>query len=416
MNKQTKNKIIYGVIIFIALLGGIIAFIIINPANNQRITDTKNKFLPFGNTPDIENGSFDTITISDNVAPSDNQPLFAQKMKRLVDAPVAGATFFTNSVGQINIRYAEQKTGDIYDYSLDTGISKLILRQNLPGVHNVLWGSNGQNAVFRFLKTVVNQDTIKTYILSFEEPGLEEKTIFSGKFLPDNIQEVIVSPSGKKVAYIQKNEQGDSFVMLEEIKEGQNREQIFASPFSEWLLEQPTENLLTLTTKPSYDIDGYLYFTDIASGVTTKILGNKKGLTALTSPDATKILYAKNEEQSYKLILYNVDTKEEINPNINSFPEKCVWGAGDGNLLYCAVPNLIGARNIPDKWYQGEVSYSDDIWLINTETKKAGLIAKTNDFNQNGIDVIKPFLSLDNRQLLFTNKIDNSLWLLELEK
>jgi len=417
MTTQTKNKIIYSIVILVAVLAGIIVFVVVNPTNNPKITETKEKFIPFGNTPSVENTQFmSTTTPSRNsTIPPDNQLFSTQKMRHLVDVPVAGATFFTNDSEQTAIRYVKQKTGDIYDYSLDTGISKLVLQQNLPGVHNVLWNNNGKNAVFRFLKTVGNQETIKTYLLSFEETTMEDSAIFEGRFLPDELPEVIVSPDSEKIMYIQKNKKGDSFVMSEEIRGNRDREQLFASPFSEWLLEQPKEGLLTLTTKPSYNVDGYLYFTDITSGVTTKMLGDKKGLMALTSPDATKILYATSEKDSYKLILYDAETKKETVLDIKAFPEKCVWGTRDSNLIYCAVSNLTNNKNMPDSWYQGETSFSDDIWLLNTETGKTGLFSKTKDFTEWGIDVIKPLLSPEDSHLLFTNKLDGTLWLLELE-
>ncbi|MFH1859010.1 MAG: hypothetical protein ABIJ80_01980 [Patescibacteria group bacterium] len=421
MPQKTNNKIIYGVVILVAILTSIIVFVLINPTNNSKIGDIKDRFLPFGNPPSAGNNPF--VPTPDDTETPDDAPFVIQKMRRLVDAPVAGASFFTDDMGQISIRYAEQKNGDVYDYSLSNGVSRQILRQNLPGVHNVLWNNNGKNAIFRFLKTVGNQDTIKTYALFFEEIAPGEDAIFEGRWLPDELPEVIVSPISEKVAYLQKNKKGDSFIWLEEIKEDQNmegdqnREQIFASPFSEWLLEQPTEALLTLATKPSYNLDGYLYFVDIASKTTTKILGNKKGLMALTSPDATKILYAESAKNSYELILYNVETKKETALGIKAFPEKCVWSVGNSNLLYCAVSNLTNNKNMPDEWYQGGVSFSDDIWLINTETGKIGLLARTADFDfeGQGIDVIKPFLSPDNSQLVFTNKKDGTLWLLELE-
>lgn len=417
---QTKNKIIYGVVVLVAVLAGVVVFVVVNPTNNAKISDTKEKIFPFGGAPSTENNNqpVSTTTPESAITLAGEQPvsmLSTQKMSRLVDAPVAGATFFIDNSGQTAIRYAEQKTGDVYDYSFSDGTSKLVLQQNLPGVHNVLWSNNGENAVFRFVKKAGNQDIIKTYILVSKEAEFEDNVIFEGRFLPDELPEVIISPDSEKIVYIQENKKGDSFVMSEEIRGNRDREQLFASPFSEWLLEQPKEELLTLTTKPSYDIDGYLFFTDITGGITTKILGDKKGLMTLTSPDATKILYATSEEDSYKLILYDVETKKEIVLNIKAFPEKCVWGTRDSNLIYCAVSNLTNNKNMPDSWYQGETSFSDDIWLLNTETGKTGLFSKTKDFTKWGIDVIKPLLSPDDSHLLFTNKLDGTLWLLELE-
>lgn len=419
MSKKT-HKILVALAVIITLLIAVVMVLVINPTNNTKITETKEKLLPFG-SPTPPDDTIIVEPIVDDDPFYDTQPEVAQKLRRLVDEPVAGAISFNNEKGEVVIRYVEQKTGDIYDYSLNNKSSERIFQQTLLGIHDALWSSDGKNTVLRFLKTTGNEDTVKTYVVSFNDISSEspdeqvsDNNDPFGKFLPDDLLEVVISPDDKNVVYLQK-EGVNSFILSENLSGDQEREQIFTSPFTEWLVEYPKEGLLALTTKPSYNIDGYLYFINIENGTMEKILGETKGLTALTNSGATKILYSKSEKDSHNLVVYNIETKTETILELNTFPEKCIWGGVENNnLLYCAVSNFTDNTSLPDEWYKGKVSFSDDIWLINTETGKSGIIAETEKFNKDGIDVIKPFLDPNDKHLLMTNKKDGALWMLEL--
>ena len=409
MSKKT-HKILVASSVFITILIGAVMVILINPTNNPKVTETKEKLFLFGQpTPPDDTTTIEPTSTGDG-QDSDIPTPTTQKLMRLVDGPVAGAVAITKGKETV-IRYTEQKTGDIYDHSLNNKTSERIFQQTLLGIHDALWNKNGENMVLRFLKTESDQDIIKTYTVSFGATSTDP----SGRFLPDNLLEVVLSPDGKNVVYLQKDNE-NAFVLLENWSGEKEREQVFTSSFTEWLMEYPKEELFALTTKPSYDIDGYLYFINTGEGTMEKILGEIKGLTTLVNPDATKVLYAKSGKNSHSLAIYNVTTKTETILGLKTFPEKCIWGDGENsNLLYCAVSDFGDNINLPDDWYKGKVSFSDDIWLINTETGKSGPVIKTGQFIKEKIDVIKPFLSPDNKHLLFINKKDGSLWMLKLE-
>ena len=411
MPKEKNKTILLIVVALITLLIGVIIFVIINPTNDPKITETKEKFLPFGEPTPVD----DSVIIEPNNDGSsyDIEPQTTQKVSRIVSVPVPGARFITNEDGETTVRYVEQKTGDTYEYSLATKTSERILQQTLLGVHSALWTKSGENVVLRFLKEEDGETIIKTYAVSLEENAGSTTSV--NKFLPDDLREIVVSEAGtEQVVYLQKNK-GDTFIMSENLDGTGERQQLFASPFGEWLVEWIKDGLVVLTTKPSHNIDGYSYFVNTNNGTMKKILGEIKGLTVLTSPDATKILYAKSEKNVFDLVVYDIETKTETSLELNTFPEKCVWGTENTNLLYCAVSNFSNNNDLPDDWYKGVVSFSDEIWLINTETGKTGIVTPMKEFTGDGIDVTKISLSPEEDRLLFTNKKDRSLWMLKLE-
>jgi hypothetical protein len=85
-------------------------------------------------------------------------------------------------------------------------------------------------------------------------------------------------------------------------------------------------------------------------------------------------------------------------------------------MLYCAVPKYVSGGKFPDTWYQGEISFSDDIWKINIESGSATKIADPISFNKGeDVDAIKLSTDEGENYLFFVNKKDSYLWELNLK-
>jgi len=103
------------------------------------------------------------------------------------------------------------------------------------------------------------------------------------------------------------------------------------------LSQWPTNNAITLSTKPSANIPGYMYSMDGTGKNLGQVLGNVNGLTTMESPNGKFILYGDN---NLSLYIYRTDTKNSAVLGIKTLPEKCVWGSGN-DVIYCAVPNRL---------------------------------------------------------------------------
>ncbi len=170
--------------------------------------------------------------------------------------------------------------------------------------------------------------------------------------------------------------------------------------------------MVTLTTKPSSGIPGYMYTLDTSNKNLSQALGNINGLTTLTSPNTKLVLYG---DDNLSLSIYHTDTKVPQSLGVKTLPEKCAWGSAS-DIVYCAVPKSVPSGQYPDSWYQGEVSFSDQIWKIDVSSGNAKMIADPSTINGGEeIDGIKLALDTEENYLFFVNKKDSFLWELGLK-
>ncbi|MBI2045997.1 MAG: hypothetical protein HYT28_01065 [Parcubacteria group bacterium] len=325
-------------------------------------------------------------------------------LRQITTAPIAGAVAFSRN-GKTYIRYIEKRTGNVYEADTASYGNNRITNTTIPGVAEAFWNHDGSQMVIRY----IDKDT--GAIKNFGAKINELKNTLEGAFLPDSIREIAVSPDADKIFYtlpFQTDTAGASANF-----DGTKTLNIFNSPFSEWRVSWPLSKTIALATKSSFAASGYLYFLNTQTEALNSVLSGVRGLLALPSPDGKYVLYSESTEDGFILNLFTRGNKAVTELPTSTLPEKCVW-AKDSITLYCAAPLIIPMGKYPDAWYQGIVSFSDDIWKINTETGFIDLVMQLEDEARVPIDALNPALSPDEDYLIFINKKDSSLWSLRL--
>ena len=306
-----------------------------------------------------------------------------------------------------NLRYVEKATGNIYQTFADLIVEKKFSGTIIPKVYDAYFGNNGESVVMRYLKG--DSKTIETFVgtlpkeLLGADPNLINET--KGAFLPDNVKDISISPDGTKIFYLFKS--GDNMIGTILNFLTNKKVQVFDSPFTEWLSQWGNNKTINLTTKPSANIPGYMYSTDDAGKNLNRVLGNINGLTTLSSPDGKLILYGNS---NLTLNIYHMDTRTSDSAfGIKTLPEKCVWGELS-DVFYCSVPKFIDSGSYPDSWYQGEVSFNDNLWKIDAKNGNTTLLLDPSAFTTEQIDGIKLSLDENENYLFFVNKKDSSFW------
>ncbi len=340
------------------------------------------------------------------------------RLYELHKLPVAGVGFTEMKdkkgiVTSTATRYVERGLGHIFETPLSSYSESRIVDETRSRLSEALWGNNGKSVVVRYFDE--NAGTIKTQILNIGGTATQPKQGTSTESVSDflNVEEIALpdyipfmataEDGADKIFYL---ENGDAFAAgsVSSFKKT-GATGIFSSSFTEWLPQFPSQNLVTLTTKPSTSVPGHLFFLDPKTRALTRVLSNINGLTTLTNHDGSSVLYAEIKNGSPELAVYNVSKKETRILAPQTLPEKCVWES-KGIIVYCAVPQVLPRAQYPDQWYQGLLSFSDDIWKIDTKT---GATEKLFTPSKE-LDIINLAISSNDTYILFMNKITGTPW------
>ncbi len=304
------------------------------------------------------------------------------------------------------VRYLEKTTGHIYDIEPQGGISEIISNTTIPNIFEAYWSPDGKQVLTRYTEN--NKTGIEDTVRNFSLISIAT-TATRGIFLPSTIKAAASSPKENKIFYLIPWE--ESYLGITATFEDKKQKQVLTTSFGEWAVAWPSEHSITLLSKPSATINGYLYKLDPITGSFEKIISGIPGLTALMSPSGESVFYSQGGYNGIVTGLYNVAKKTSI-PffDLITLPEKCSWSKLNKGIIYCAVPIAIPSGRYPDDWYMGLISFTDRIWKIDTIKGTTEIISTESDLE---FDFMNLFLSKSENYLFFQNKKDGTLWSLQ---
>lgn len=411
MSKQ--NAIILIIVIFLGAVGALIWFYFsagINPVNTPVAPVITDVYDPFGTVASNNATSSQADINVDNNTNISTDINISNKLRHISEEPISGYSIVDNTkTKKTDIHYILRANGNIYETYTDSPEQRRLSITTIPKVYESNWLPDGQRLIIRYLKDAT--EDIQTFSVKIN-PATTTLNEFAGgvdgNHLVENISTLAVNPYGDKIFYLTKNLKGSSGFVSK--PNGLNKKLIFESPLTEWLISWPKEETITLNTKPSAKVAGYLYFLNSVTGGFSRIIGDVNGLTTKTNKTATEVLYADSIRIIPRLYLYNIKKGESKLLPWNTFPEKCVWSNTETKIVYCAVPKTIPTGDYPDIWYQGLVSFTDDLWMINTDTGASTLIYDLEKETTNKIDVTDLGIDKNDNFLFFTNKTDLTFW------
>ena len=412
-----RNLIIIILFLSTAFLGWLLfMYFSGNKTTTTTSTETTTEF-PFGKTNTTNNTGLDgdneavdlIISKRDEGGVGETKTIF----KQIYSKPTSGSIFYSNK-NKI-LRFVDREKGNIYEY--DTNKQEEPVRTTnttIAKIQDTQWSKNSNNLILSFLddENNINNFSGKIKISTSTEGTVGEIT--TEAFLTKNSIQSIINPSGDKIfELINKPGKSGSYGVISSTK-AENKKQIFDSPLSLFNINWINDNIITFTTKPSYKDDGILFFFNIKSNTFDKIFGSIKGLTTNTNETGDLVAYSETKNKDISLNVYDVIKREIIKLDISTIADKCVWSTKNTKKLYCAIPKEIIKNQYPDVWYQGLVSFSDNIWFIDTESGSTKLIFDIDKEKYSDIDAFNLKLSDDDKYLSLINKNDLSLWLLEI--
>jgi hypothetical protein len=300
-----------------------------------------------------------------------------------------------------SLRYVEKATGHVYQMTLDTKKVDKISNSTIPSIYEAFLNREASTIIYRYLST--DESTINSYVATLGGT--------TGEFLPSDIIDLSISPDKNSFFYLVKN--SDGVIGVTKSFNESKSNQVFSSPFTEWLSQWISNQKIYLTTKPSWSTDGSLFSLNTINGSLTKVFGGVSGLTTLSNNDGSLILYSVSTNTGPRLEVFNINNHTTEDLGVYGLPEKCIW-ALDNISIYCALPKTITGIQYPDSWYQGLISFEDYFAKIDTNINKVSTIADSTSANEIPVDATKLFFNNNGSQLFFTNKKDLTLWSLDL--
>lgn len=422
------KKILTGIIVLILLLIILVGvwFFFFRDGDIQKTIDGNNSktFFPVNTT-------FEPDTEFDESFTSTEQ--FIPKLRQISSVPTAGfisfereatsSDFFIEDDGgesgkvftETIFRYIERATGHLFETKESTLSQERLSNITIPKIQDAIFEETGNRLVMRYLGP--DNERIESFVaeLKTDDSSVEtsldiRQSKLEGGFLKINIKDIAIND--QRIDYLVNTTSGAT-VFETDFSNIALEKPLFTSDLSQWIIQRPNENLLTLTTKADSSTFGFLFFKNLRTGSERKILGDISGLTTLTDPSGKYVLYSQSRGGDIDLFLLNTETNNASKLDLQTFPEKCIWSKKEEGLLYCATPNQFFRAPHPESWYKGIVSFTDSVWSYNVETNSYQPLLQPGEESNKGFDIIKPQISPSGEYFLFINKSDLTFWSLD---
>jgi hypothetical protein len=388
---------------------------------------SSNGFVPFdrnnqSNVPNATTSASPSSNTNNPATTTTSQPVVRPpKLRLLSNTPVGGygaSTTLANRKlaieGTTVVRWADRGRGNIYEARGDSSTIETLSNTVVPRIIDSAWNSNVSSFVAAMLAP--NEGSIDLVFSQLRPQTGTSSAPFAlrGSTIHGNVITYAISPRQDRLfALIDEGGNGVGYVSG---LDGKGMVKLFTTPLTQLTAEWPEENTIAITTNASANQEGFLYFVNPKTGSWRKIAGPLRGLTTSVSRDAkyALITVSKGDASTLSSTILDVAKKTEIDANLSTLPQKCVWGNFYKNMLYCGVPTVLPEGIYPNEWHLGTMSFKDKIWQINATTGDLKLISDLTKQADRSIDAYRMGLDRNDNYLFFINKNDLSFWSLDL--
>lgn len=188
--------------------------------------------------------------------------------------------------------------------------------------------------------------------------------------------------------------------------ESRTQTQLFTVPFADAAIVwgDSVDSTHLIYPRTSSRLEGYLY--QVKAGKWSRLPASGYGLSATGNADAALVSVRSTDDYETSLIDLNTTSLRKLDFSV--FPEKCFLQEG-GAL--CGVHNAKYDQTMPDSWYSGETTFSDELWYIDFSSNNLAFIVNLEVESGRALDVIGLAIENTSGAAYFINKTDQSLWI-----
>ena len=325
------------------------------------------------------------------------QEAFGGQLQQLTTRPVAGFGLIERS-----IRYVERGTGHVYEIDLDNGQERRLSGTTIAKVVDAVFSPNGSIVA---LTTEVDTKQ-KIVLLTINGSGSSQNELplnsHSVGFTENNLVRYAVAGEIQSVLYERNPATGE----VSEL----NR-----VPFTDIDIHW-NEDAAYIINKTAENLKGNLY--RVNENGLTAFHPSEPVFTAMlddTSSLALESFYDEETDQMVSMAL-DLNSLERRELPFVIVPEKCDFSEIILERVWCATPSNLNntlRKNYINDWYKGTFSDSDQLWRVELGTQQSWLVSDLLEATGLTVDVDKMTMESDN--LIFTNRLNDTLWLFELD-
>lgn len=431
------------IILFVLVLVGLGLFLFLF-RGNETVSNFFNENTDFGSFFDIEPQSQnDFISTDPTTDPVTETPVgtkyTAPTLRQISLEPISGFTYYSTTststrirtdseLGEFTeeyqatstaIRFQERATGHLYDVFEFSPNPQKVSNITIQKIYNTIFTNNRNEFLTQTLS--FNNEQIKTTFTKnipatiststneiIEEQKLEQSDISTV------VSDFLYIPNLDKIVYSIKRTDGSDIYISDTQRTSETG--LTNTPLKEFTLEYINDTHALLQTSASANSVGYAYTLNLTSGALTKIIGNIPGLLVKISPNLEYFLYSQSDASRPVLRALNINDGTVRRINLDTIPEKCVFSKVSDEELYCFGSLRYKSAAYPDDWYKGKVFNNENLYKINLAN---GLTEVVYVFSEDEVvtnfDVLKPQITNEDSMIIFQNKVDLTLWSLNLK-
>ena len=328
--------------------------------------------------------------------PAPSPEAVTRRSIQLTDEAVVGPAF---DAKRQKILYYKKGDGHLVSNSVGGGNEETISNLTILNILEVLWSPDMKKTIILYQ----DGDAIKKFVT-------DATSTPKVAFLPQESTTPAWSPDGKSIWWLAK--QAETYTLISADINGKNQKKPgLTTPMPELNLSVIAPDLALLVPKTVSFFETPLFLFSSKTSVLNLVLTGF-GLLAIADPNpkTQNIVYTKTSRAGTLEDLHLLDFKsgKDTSWPLKTLAAKCAFSR-DSKLLFCAVPKDPPARDLPEAWFEGKVSFADAIYRIDLATGKA------EEVFYEGSDVTNLIVNDDAKKLFFINKKTGFLYGLSLE-
>lgn len=322
-------------------------------------------------------------------------------LRKISNEMVAGAGLVSTTGGLV-IRYVERQTGHIYQTPVDSLAVTRLTNTTVPAVYNALWTSS-TTAIMQFAG---DDGSIENFVGTVASTSVDQE--LRGSFLKP-YDRVSIDTLGN-VLGLTKNSNGSTLELVP--PGGAKPTLLLSSTIASWV-PIAAGGKYFVQSAPTGLARGALY--QIVEGQPARVVGDILGLSANIRPDGKWALISGINQAGISLSVYDLQNKANSVLQLGTLAEKCGWVPTTVQAV-CAIPKTLPQATWPDDWLLGRVHTSDELWLIDTNSGTVTALLDLEAEANVPIDATEIQVSESGDYAIFTNKIDQTLWSVTIQK